>query len=102
MSRYLMVLLLAGVFPLLLSFYPRLHFYKHKRALFLSIGLIVVIFGSWDIFATFRGHWYFNPQGVGKLWIVNLPLEEWLFFIVIPFCCIFSWEVVQYYKKKLK
>lgn len=102
MSRYLAVLIVSGIFPLLLSFYPKLHFYQHKKALVFSIGLIVLIFGGWDIIATHRGHWYFNPEGVGRVWIVNLPLEEWLFFIVIPFCCIFSWEVVNYYKNKLR
>ncbi len=102
MSRYLAVLIIAGIFPLLLSFYPRLHFYRNTKALFFSIGLVVLIFGVWDIIATSRGHWYFDPRGVGRARLVNLPLEEWLFFIVIPFCCIFSWEVVNYYKNKSK
>lgn len=101
MSKYMLVLVLSISVPLVVSFWPPLKFYKNIRALFYSIGIIVVIFGAWDVFATYRGHWYFNPRGVGNIKIVNLPLEEVLFFVVIPFCCIFTWEAIKYIKKRL-
>jgi lycopene cyclase domain-containing protein len=62
--------------------------------------LILLIFGGWDVFATCRGHWYFNPTGVYDMRVINLPLEEVLFFIFIPFCCIFTWEAIRYIEKK--
>lgn len=102
MSKYMLTLLLAGCVPFFLSFWPGFKFYRHLRSLLKSIVLIVLIFGLWDIFATFRRHWSFNPEGVWSLRIVNLPLEEWLFFIVIPFCCIFTWEAMHYIKKGVK
>ena len=102
MSQYMILLIISGAVPLLLSFWPGLKFYRHWRALVYSIGLIIIIFGGWDIFATWRGHWFFNPAGVFKLRIINLPLEEVLFFIVIPFCCIFTWESLGYLKKCIK
>jgi len=102
MSKYLLILILAGIIPFLLSFYKPLGFYKNIIALIKSIALITLIFGTWDILATFRGHWKFNPQMVGSIKIINLPLEEVLFFIVIPFCCIFTWEAMKYIKTKLK
>ncbi len=68
----------------------------------MSIGLIVVIFGAWDVFATYRGHWHFNPDGVWSPKIINLPIEEVLFFVVIPFCCIFTWEAINYIKDRMK
>jgi lycopene cyclase domain-containing protein len=102
MSEYLMVLTVSLAVPLILSFYPPLRFYRNLRALIASIILIVVIFGLWDILATFRGHWQFNPASVYSLKIANLPLEEVLFFVVIPFCCIFTWEAIGYLKPKRK
>jgi len=101
MSEYMTVLVLSGAVPLVCSFYPPLRFYAHYKSLLYSIGLIVAIFGTWDIFATWRGHWHFNPQSVWKATIVNLPLEEVLFFFVIPFCCIFTWEAIVHIKDKL-
>lgn len=98
----MLVLIISGAVPFVLSFWPGLGFYRDKRALFYSLALISVTFGAWDIFATWRGHWYFNSQGVWKFRLVNLPLEEWLFFLVVPFCCIFTWEIIKYLRLKIR
>ena len=102
MSEYALVLILAGAVPLILSFWPPLGFYRNLRSLLYSIVIVLLVFGSWDIFATYRGHWYFNSDKVSSIRIINLPLEEVLFFVVIPFCCIFTWEAVGYLKRRLK
>lgn len=102
MSRYMMVLILSGIFPLLFSFYPPLKFWQNLKSLFFSLSMLIIIFGGWDVFATWRGHWYFNPKGIFGIKIINLPVEEWLFFIVIPFCCIFTWEALKFIKRGIK
>ena len=102
MSDYMMLLLISLSIPLLCSFWPGLKFYLNLRALSISIILIVLIFGAWDVWATYRGHWSFNPNGVWKYKIINLPIEEVLFFVVIPFCCIFTWEAINFFKRKLQ
>ena len=100
MSEYMIVLLVSGIIPLILSFYPPLGFYRRPRALSLSIVVVTVAFGGWDVVATWRGHWRFHPAKVFPVRIINLPLEEVLFFIVITFCCIFTWEVVKFFRYK--
>ena len=100
MSKYMIALVLAGFFPLILSFYPPLKFWRNFRSLILSIILIVLTFGTWDVWATWRNHWFFNNSGISGWKIINLPLEEWLFFVVIPFCCIFTWEALKFIAKK--
>ncbi len=102
MSDYILVLILSGALPFLLSLYHPLNFYRNTKALLLSISLIVLIFGAWDVFATFRGHWHFNPSNVWSVRIINLPVEEVLFFVVIPFCCILSWELLNYLREHSK
>ena len=102
MSDYMKVLLISVSLPLVLSFYPPLQFYRNWRALLKSIGLVLLIFGGWDVIATARGHWSFNPEGVMPYKIINLPLEEVLFFVVIPFCCIFTWEAINYIKRRIR
>lgn len=96
----MLLLVFSLAIPLFLSFYPPLKFWRHTRPLLFSIGLIVIIFGSWDVLAVARRHWFFGPQAVGGIKIINLPLEEVLFFIVIPFCCIFTWEALNYMLKR--
>ncbi len=43
--------------------------------------------------------WSFNPQYLIGITLVNLPLEEVLFFLVVPFSCIFVYEVLIAYFK---
>jgi len=102
MSKYTLVLLFSIFLPLLLSFYPALRFWRNLKALVFSLTLITIIFGAWDIFAVWRRHWYFDPAGICGYKVINLPLEEWLFFLVIPFCCIFTWEALKFIRERLK
>ncbi len=102
LSSYMLVLVFSAAIPFVLSFFPPLAFYRNWRALIATLALISFLFGVWDIFATYRGHWYFNPAAVYSVRIINLPLEELLFFVVIPFCCIFTWETLHYLRKKLQ
>jgi lycopene cyclase domain-containing protein len=102
MSKYASALLISLIFPLLLSFWPPLNFYRNLRALFLSLFSVTALFGAWDVFATWRGHWYFDPRAVWPARLAGLPIEEWLFFPVISFCCIFTWEALKYIKGRLK
>lgn len=94
-SAYLGVLLLSLGGPLLLSFYPPLRFWGKTRLLIRTLLLVAIPFIIWDILATHFGHWSFAPDKVYALRFINLPLEEVLFFFIIPFCCLFTWEVIQ-------
>ena len=96
------VLVISGIVPFIASFWPALRFWRAWRPLLYSISLIVLIFGGWDVFATWRGHWSFNPDGVWPLRVLNLPVEEVLFFVVIPFCCVFSWEAFKFFKSRVR
>lgn len=101
-SQYLMVLLMSLSVPLLLSFWPPLKFYSHWRGLVASLAAVTAVFGlGWDVLAIYRGHWSFNARGIMGFYMLNLPLEEFLFFPVIAFCCLFTWEVVLYFKRLL-
>ena len=97
MSLYLKILLISVFVPFIFSFYPGLNFYKRKVALFRSIFITSFVFVLWDIYATASGHWHFATDKVYPLRLFGLPLEEILFFFVILFCCIFTWEVVKYF-----
>jgi lycopene cyclase domain-containing protein len=99
-SEYCIVLGLVLLFPFLLSFDSKLGLYRHGRSLLKAIVLVCVPFWLWDILATARGHWAFNPRYVIGLTILGLPAEEWLFFVVVAFVSIFTWESTKYFLRR--
>lgn len=100
--EYLAVLVVSLAGPLIFSFSRELTFYRSPARLVLSIVIPFVIFVLWDILVTGRGHWSFNPDYTLGITIVNLPIEEILFFVVIPFCALFTWESVKYFLRQRK
>ena len=97
MSTYLILDLLVLAVPLLLSFDRKVAFFRRWPAVFGSIVSVGGVYVVWDIFAAKRGDWSFNEEFVGDITIGGLPLEEVLFFVVVPYACIFVLEVVRAY-----
>lgn len=97
--EYFLVLAISVIAPLILSFSKNLDFYRFPARIVLSIGMPFVLFVVWDMIVTARGHWSFNQLYVTGIRIYNLPIEEVLFFIVIPFCGLFTWESVKYFTR---
>jgi lycopene cyclase domain-containing protein len=84
-------------FPLLRSFESRVNYYSKWKYLWPGIVISSLFFIVWDIWFTHIGVWHFNPDYVLGYYLLNLPVEECLFFIIIPFCCVFIYEVLLYF-----
>jgi lycopene cyclase domain-containing protein len=89
MSLYLSLLLISVIFPLALSFDRKVGFYKYWKTLIPSIIIVGSIYITADIFFVKAGIWGFNPAYHSKIVFLGLPLEEWLFFVLIPYACVF-------------
>ena len=90
------------VIPFIYSFHPKLQLYKKFHWLLLSLLLTMGVFIPWDIVFTVNGIWGFNPDYFLDTEILDLPLEEWLFFICIPFACVFTHYALLIYFPKMK
>ena len=100
MSTYLYLILNLGSLsiPLLYSiFEKKFHFIQYLKITFISILLVAIPFLVWDAFFTSIGVWGFNSDYHLSLFILNMPIEEWMFFFCIPYACLFTHEVVKYY-----
>jgi len=102
--KYLYLLLDLGSLsvPLLFSFHPKLKFYKYWKNLLIGIFISMVIFIPWDIFFTIHGIWGFNPDYYLGIKIFSLPVEEWLFFVCIPYACVFTHYSLLHFFPNLK
>jgi lycopene cyclase domain-containing protein len=93
---YLLIDFLSILFPLLFSFYPKHNFSKSWKHLVPAILLPGFLFIAWDEWFTQMGVWGFNPAYLTGIYFFSLPLEEILFFICIPYACVFTYEAVNY------
>src|SRR3712207_5526265 len=100
MYIYLYLNIFTILFPLLRSFDKRVQFYKTWKYLFPAIAINALIFIIWDSIFTHHGVWGFNTDSLLGIYLFNLPLEEILFFITVPYACVFIYECLNVYVKR--
>ena len=97
---YLGLMIFSITYPLAQSFERRLKLYKNFKALFTGTFVMMLLFVPWDIWFTKIGIWWFRDDYITGLKIFYLPIEEWLFFIIVPYACVFIHEVLLFFVKK--
>jgi len=98
---YFAILLGSIVGPLALSFDKKVAFFKTWKQVFGAMLLPAFFYVVWDIIFTQRGVWSFNHLYITGIRYFNLPIEEILFFFVVPYCCTFIYACVKSYFPKL-
>jgi lycopene cyclase domain-containing protein len=70
--------------------------YRQPRRVLRALQLPVALFVAWDLSAIARGHWTFD-EGQTLPWRLpgSFPIEELLFFVVVPLCTILTFEAVR-------
>jgi lycopene cyclase domain-containing protein len=59
---YLLLNIGSILVPFLVSFHPRLKFYKKWASFFIGVIITSVVFIIWDVFFLRMGIWGFNPE----------------------------------------
>ena len=90
----LLVACLAATVPLDVVY--RTHVLARPLALVQAIAPVFLVFTVWDAYAIDRGQWTYNGRYVTGIRLPgHLPVEEVLFFVVIPFASILTFEAVR-------
>ena len=90
------MLVLCVVATLPLELWLGVRVYRQWRRLLLTVAPVVTLFLAWDAYAVGAGHWHFDEaQILGLRLIGGLPIEELLFFLVIPTCAVLALEAVR-------
>ncbi len=102
MPLYSVILLFSIFIPFILSFDRKVSFYRIWKSIIPSSIIVGAVYIIFDIIFVKNGVWGFNPGYHSKVLIFGLPLEEWLFFILIPYACVFIHYVLVAYFPDLR
>ena len=94
-SLYLLVNLGAMAIPFAFSWHPKIRFVDQWRSFWPACLITLAFFIAWDVLFTAQGVWGFNESYLVGLSLLGLPLEEWLFFVAIPYACVFTYFVFR-------
>jgi lycopene cyclase domain-containing protein len=92
------LLVLAGCLAAALWLEPvlKVNVFRRGRRLLLTLLPVVAVFVLWDLLAIAAGHWRFDPEQItGVVLPGGLPLDEVLFFVVVPVCAVLGFEAVR-------
>ena len=90
--HYSYVLIFISICAIGVNFGFKLRFSKKLKLFLLTDALILVIYLIWDFWAVSKGSWFFDPnQILGIMILGKLPIEEVLFFIIVPLMSILTY-----------
>lgn len=69
---------------------------RQWRRLLRTVTPVLAVFVAWDVAAVAAGHWWYDGEQISGLVLPGrLPVEEVLFFVVVPLCAILGFEAVR-------
>ena len=79
-----------------LEIFLKVRVLRRVRRWLLSITPIALLFVGWDAYAISRHHWHFDLTQILQVYgPFNIPVEEYLFFIIVPIAAIMTLEAVR-------
>ncbi|MGI9163114.1 MAG: lycopene cyclase domain-containing protein [Mycobacterium sp.] len=69
--------------------------YRQPRRLVRALAPVALVFLVWDAIAISLHVWHYNPRYVSGINVPFMPLEEFLFFLVIPLCGLLTYSAVS-------
>lgn len=95
-ATYLILLTGCVLVTLPLELVLRARVFARPRRWLAACLPVLVVFTLWDYLAIRRGHWSYDPGHVSGVRLLGgvLPLEELLFFLVVPTCVLLTYEAV--------
>lgn len=98
---YLALDIFSFLVPFLFSFErKRMHFIQHWKSYFLAIISVGGFFILWDIYFTYQNVWGFNDDYLIGFRLIGMPIEEYLFFLLIPYSSVFIHYAFEYFLPK--
>jgi lycopene beta-cyclase len=99
--QYLIVLAVCLAVTLPLELVVGARVWRRPRRLAKALAPPLAVFLAWDLWAAAAGHWRFNPSLTTDLRLpYGVPIDEVLFFVVVPICGLLTLEAVRSLSKR--
>jgi lycopene cyclase domain-containing protein len=94
-----LVLLAAGI---TLEYIYREHLFRHLKARIMWALVFLFIGTVWDQYALVARHWVFTGKGILGIYIGVMPIEDFLWFLAVPYFCLTVYKTVQIVLRRKK
>ena len=95
-AQYLLLMAACLLITLPLELVLGARVYRSPRRLWRALWPMLVVFIAWDLIVIARHHWTFSERYTsGIVFPGGVPLEEVVFFLVIPICGLLSLDAVR-------
>lgn len=96
-----LALMVVVAAPFLWKYRDRnLPLHRRLRPAIAAMLIVAVPFVVWDVAVTAAGHWSFSDAYTIGWRLAGLPIEEILFFVVVPLTSILVWDTVGYFMRR--
>ncbi len=93
-GHYLLAMAACLVITLPLELVLGARVWRRPRQVALALIPVVVVFVIWDLWGIAQGHWFYADEFITGIHLGPMPLEELVFFIVVPICGLLTYEAV--------
>jgi len=93
--EYFIILLLLTLATFAIEKIYHVHLYKSRKERFVIVSILFTLGTLWDSFAIIRGHWTYPLGKTLGITIGVMPIEDYLFMLVVPYLCITTYKVVD-------
>ncbi len=97
--EYLIILIAILLIALFFEIKYRLHLYHSLKERIIVTLNIFIIGLLWDYYGTYRQHWSYSGIGLIGIYVLGLPIEEFLFHLIVPYAILTTYK---FYDKKVK
>jgi len=92
---YISSLLIVFIVPIVWEIRKPTGFSGNLKYLFPAIAFSSAIYIIWDLRFEEKSIWVFNPEFLSGISLFNLPVEEWMYFLVMPYLGVYIYEFVN-------
>ena len=93
-ATYLVLMAACLLVTLPLELVLKAGVYRRPRRWLAALVPVFLAFNLWDWVAIRRSHWTYSPRYTTGIVLLGLPLEELVFFVVVPTCALLTYQAV--------